>query len=104
MLEICATWDLLPGVSQDTYAAWAKQAVATILKQPGLVEFRGNRNLLGSPEVRITLLWRSGADWIAFAEGAWKSVERELRALATHIRLEVWGPSPIVPEPLRPGR
>lgn len=104
MLEVCVTWDLLPGVSQETYGAWAKKAVATTLKQPGLVEFRANRNMLGSPEVRTTSVWRSGGDWIAFAEGGWKTVEQELRGLATNLRMEVWGPSPLVPEPLRPGK
>jgi len=102
MLEVCVAYDLLPGVSQDTYGAWAKKAISTTLAQPGLVEFRAHRNILGSPEVRTTSVWRSGVDWIAFAEGGWKSLEQELRGLATNLRMEAWGPSPVVPEPLRP--
>lgn len=104
MIEACVTWDLLPGVGRDTYGAWAKKAIATMLKQQGLVEFRANRNVLGSPEVRITSTWRSGADWAAFAEGEWKTVEQELRGMAGNIRMELWGPSPLVPEPLRPAK
>lgn len=104
MIEVCVVYDLLPGVSQDTYGAWGKKAIATTLKQPGLFEFRANRNMLGSPQVRTTSVWRSGADWIAFADGGWRALEQELRGLATDIRMEVWGPSPLVPEPLRPGK
>jgi hypothetical protein len=104
MLEVCVNYDLLPGVNQDTYGGWAKKAIATMLRQHGIVEFRAHRNVLGSPEVRTTSVWRSGADWIAFAEGGWKPLEQELRGLATNVRIEVWGPSPLVPEPLRPGK
>ncbi len=104
MLEVCVAYDLLPGVNADTYGAWAKKAIATTLKQPGLVEFRAHRNLLGSPQVRTTTVWRSGPEWFAFADGAWKAVEQELRGLATNVHMEVWGPSPLVPEPLRPGK
>lgn len=104
MLEVCVTWDLLPEASRENYGAWAKKSIATTLKQPGLVEFKANRNMLGSPEIRITSVWRSGGDWIAFAESGWKTLEQELRGLATNLRMEVWGPSPLVPEALRPGK
>ncbi len=104
MIEVCVSYDLLPGVNQETYVGWAKKAIATTLKQPGLIEFRAHRNLLGSPEVRTTSVWRSGAEWIAFAEGGWKSLEQDLRPLATNIQMEAWGPSPLVPEPLRPAK
>ena len=104
MFEVCVTYDLLPGVGQDSYGAWAKKAIATTMKQTWLVEFRAHRNILGAPQVRTTAVWRSGADWIAFAEGEWKTLEQELRGLATNIGMEVWGSSPLVPEALRPGR
>jgi len=103
MLEVCITYDLLPNVGQDAYQAWAGRAIAAILKQPGLLEFRAHRNVLGTPEVRTTSVWRSGADWMTFGEGGWRPLEQELRGLANHIRMEAWGPSPLVPEPLRPG-
>jgi hypothetical protein len=104
MYEVCIVYDLLPGVNKETYAAWAKKAIAATLKQPGLIEFRAHRNVLGSPEVRTTSVWNSGAEWIAFAEGGWKLLEEELRVLAKDLRMEVWGPSPLVPQPLRPGK
>ncbi|WP_062536607.1 antibiotic biosynthesis monooxygenase [Mizugakiibacter sediminis] len=104
MIEVTQTYDLLPAVDRDTYADWVKKAIGLVLKQPGLVEFRAHRNLLGSPQVRTTTVWQSGADWAHFAEGAWQTLEPELRRMATNLRIELWGPSPMVTEPLRPGR
>jgi hypothetical protein len=31
-------------------------------------------------------------------------LESELRMFATNISIELWGPSPVVPKPLRPGK
>lgn len=103
-MEATQTYDLLPDVDQEAYAAWAKKTIAMVLKQPGMVEFRGHRNVLGSPQIRTTTLWRSGAEWANFGEGPWKASEAELRRYATNIRTELWGPSALVPEPLRPGK
>ena len=33
-----------------------------------------------------------------------KTNEPELRAFTANIDIELWGPSPLVPEPLRPGK
>lgn len=104
MIEAIETFDLVPAVDQDAYQSWAKKAVALVLQQPGVVELRANRNVLGSPQVRIVTVWKSSADWAQFAEGAWRSVESELRKFATNMKLELWGPSALVPEPLRPGK
>ncbi len=104
MIEGHVTYDLVPGVDQEAYVAWAKKTVASILKQPGIIEFRANRNVLGSPQIRTTSVWRSGPDWFSYADGPWKASEAELRRFATNIRVELWGPSVLVPEPLRPGK
>ena len=66
---------------------------------------RVHRNLLGSPQVRLTLVWQTLADWAKFAEGAERQkLDSELLQFATNIHIEHWGPSPVVPEPLRPGK
>jgi len=104
MIEVIESFDLVPGVDQDAYQSWAKKAVALVLQQPGLVELRANRNILGSPQVRIVTVWKSGADWAKFGEGAWRPLESELLKFATNLKAELWGPSALVPEPLRPGK
>jgi hypothetical protein len=76
-----------------------------MLKAPGLVEIRAYRSLLGSPQVRLTLVWQTLADWAQFAESPERQMlDSELFKFATGIGLELWGPSPTVPEPLRPAK
>ena len=82
MIEVNATYDFLPGIDQQAYAEHAKKSIATILKFPGLVEIRAYRNMLGSPQVRVTTVWHTLADWAKFAESAeWRALAAELRTL-----------------------
>lgn len=74
-----------------------------MLKATMLVEICGYRSLLGSPQVRLTLAFQTLADWAKFAESSERQkLDSELFKFATHIGVELWGPSPAVPEPLRP--
>lgn len=104
MMESIITWDLVPNVDQGAYAAWAKKAIGAVLKQPGLIEFRANRNLLGTPQVRVVSVWSALGDWAKFDEDSWPPLEAELRGYATNIQMELWGPSPVVPQPLHPAK
>ena len=105
MIEVNKTYDLLPGIDQQAYLEYSKRALATILKAPGLVEIRSYRSLLGAPHVRLTLLWQTLTDWAKFAESPERQMlDSELLKFGTDIGLEIWGPSPAVPEPLRPSK
>jgi heme-degrading monooxygenase HmoA len=104
MFEYISTWDILPGVDEQAYAAYAKKVIGAALRQPGFVEFRANRSLMGSPQSRATFVWQALADWAAFAATAeYQALETEGRQFMTNTHVELWGPSPIVPEPIRPG-
>jgi len=105
MIEKNMTWDLLPGVDLKAYGAWSKKAAEIMTKQPGMVEFRASRNVLGSPQMRTSATWKSFEDLARFAEGdVWRSIVAELYGFATNIKMEIWGPSPTLPEPLRPAK
>jgi heme-degrading monooxygenase HmoA len=104
MVEGIETWDLVPNVDLKAYAAWSKKATEAVLKAPGLIEFRAYRGFMAPAQVRVASDWQSMADWAKFFEGPWQQLEAELRAYATNLRYELWGPSPINPEPLRPGK
>jgi len=103
MVEVDKTYDLVPGIDQKAYLEYAKRALATMLRSPGLIEIRVQRSLLGSPQVRLALIWETLADWANFAESQERRMlDAELFQFATGINLEIWGPSPAVPEPLHP--
>jgi hypothetical protein len=104
MIEVNLLYDLLPGIDQQAYGEWARKAIGAMLQQPGLVEFRANRNVLGSPQIRTTSVFQTLADWGKFVESTWPPLELEMHRFATNIRVEIWGPSPVVPEPLRPAK
>ena len=64
MIEVNMTYDFLPGIDQQAYGELARRAIATVLEAPGFVEFRANRNVLGSPQVRSSTVWRTLASLI----------------------------------------
>jgi heme-degrading monooxygenase HmoA len=104
-VEVHWCWDFLPGMDKKAYAEFSKNAIGTFMKAPGLIEFRANRNLLGSPQGRATTVWRSLADWAKFGETKeWAAIETQLRTFVTNIRVEMWGASPLVPKPVRPSK
>lgn len=106
MIEVCLLFNLHKGVNEDQYAAWAKKAIVPLLKSPGIVEFKAHRNILGTPQVRLTTIWNSLNDWARFAESPdWLRLMGELSTnFATDVEMTIWGPSPIAPGPLRPSK
>jgi hypothetical protein len=105
MIEVIKTYDLLPDLDRQAYQNYSQRALATMLQAPGIVEIRAYRSLLGSPQVRLTLVFQTLADWAAFAEGpARQKLDAELFQFAINIGVELWGPSPAVNEPLRPSK
>lgn len=104
MIEVNTTYELMPNTDQQAYGEFAKKAIGAVLKAPGLIEFRANRNMLGSPLVRTTSIFRTLSDWARFSDSdEWRGLDAEFRTYATEIRVEIWGPSPVLPEPVRPG-
>lgn len=105
MIESNLSFNLLPNVDMKAYGEWVKKTVSSLAKQPGMVEFRANRNFLGSPQIRSSTVWQSLDDWSKFTEGdVWPSMLAELHGFASNVKVELWGPSPVVPEPVRPAK
>jgi len=105
MIEVDKTYDLLPGIDRQAYVQVAQKGIRMMLQATGIVELRANRNLLGSPQVRLTTIWDTLADWAKFAESAERqALESELLTFTNNINVELWGPSQIVSEPLRPNK
>lgn len=103
MIEVTHTYDLLPGIDQQAYGELAKKALAALSRAPGLIEFRAHRNMIGSPHVRTTAVWRTLAEWAQARENPeLQAFEPQFRAFITNDKVEIWGPSPILAEPFRP--
>ena len=62
MIEVNKTYEFLSGIDQQAYGKNAKKWKEMMLRVPGLVELRSQRNILGSPSVRLTLVWKTLAD------------------------------------------
>jgi hypothetical protein len=73
MIEVSTTYDLQPGIDQQAYAVSAKKAIGAMLQAPGCVELCANRNMLGSPHVRLSVVWQTIGDWGKFMENATES-------------------------------
>jgi heme-degrading monooxygenase HmoA len=104
MIEVSVTYDFRQDIDRLAYEAFVQRAVGAELQAPGFIEHRAHRNISGSPQVRVTHVWNSLADWANFADSVEsRSIDAEFRTFATNIDLQIWGSSPVVSEPLRPG-
>ena len=96
-------WDIHPDKA-EAYLEWTQSAIGRTLAAPGVVEFRAYRPATGASQAVTTYEFVDMAAW-----SAWQSNEdvqkvlNELHTVALNINIEVWGPSPVVPEPIRPG-
>ena len=96
-------WDIHPD-KIEAYGTWVKKALPEILAVPGLGEFRGYRAITGTSQVVTTYEFADLAAWSAWwnHEIVQKSMN-ERRAFTLNEVSDLWGPSPVVPNPIRPG-
>lgn len=97
-------YDVVHGM-MDEFIEWAKTAIPRILAVPGLVEFRSYRPAVSDSQIANTYEFADMASWAAFQEN--ETVQQlllEVRTYTVHFNSELWGPSPVVPAPLRPGQ
>ncbi len=103
MAVVIMKWDILPDKVEE-YTEWAKSAVKRQLAVPGVKEFRAYRPVSGSHQALVTYEFENFAAW-----ETWRSNEEvqkvleEWSTLTTNRYTELWGPSLVVPEPIRPG-
>ncbi len=103
MVLYVSKWDIRPEKAGE-YAEWAKSALNRIFAVPGVVEFRGYRPATGSNEVAVTYEFADMNSWAAWMSNEdVRKVWAEARQYCDNISSELWGPSPVVPEPIRPG-
>jgi antibiotic biosynthesis monooxygenase (ABM) superfamily enzyme len=88
----------------EAFTKWATEsAIPRILEIPGMVELRSYRPATGSHQIAVTYEFTdmaACAAWLAHPD--YQAMMAEFRTLGTNFTAELWGPSPVVPEPLRP--
>lgn len=102
MLLYVMKWNVHPDKG-EAYAKFAQGAIPRTVGVPGVVEFRGYRPASGASQVVGTYEFADMAAWTAwYNHDDIQQVVADLRAVANDVTMEIWGPSPIVPEPIRP--
>jgi antibiotic biosynthesis monooxygenase (ABM) superfamily enzyme len=97
-------WDIHPD-KLEAYLKWTGTAIKRTLAVPGVVEFRAYRGIAGTSQAQITFEF---ADLAAYA--AWRGNEEvqkvfdEMYTVTLNATTELWGPSPVVPKPIHPGK
>ena len=95
--------NLFPGASDEEHWDLVKRIVTALVRDKKIIEFRAQRNMLGEPQVKITICWELMTHWAAFTQSdEWMELDAELRTLVSHLQLEIWAPSEYMPDPIRP--
>lgn len=96
-------WEIHPD-KVEAYTKWTEGAIRRTLGAPGVVEFRAYRVAAGQGQVVVTYEFADMAAWAAwYAHQDVQGVLKELGTVTLNQSTELWGPSPVVPKPIRPG-
>jgi quinol monooxygenase YgiN len=104
MVLAVVKYDIHPDKLQ-AFQKWVEGAIPRLLSVPGVIEFRSYRGAAGAPQIVGTVEFADMSAWAAWSsnEEVQKTVA-ELHTLAVNVTNELWGPSPVVPAPMRPGK
>jgi quinol monooxygenase YgiN len=102
MVLLVMKWDIHPD-KLEAYLKWTDGAIKRTLAAPGVIEFRAYRPATGASQVVITYEFADMATWATWDMNEdVQKVLTELHTLALNVTTELWGPSPVVPAPIRP--
>lgn len=95
MVEVDLTYDLSPKFDMVSYGEWAHSSAEIIKRQPGVVAFRGHRQVFGTPRICSTSVWRTTDDWNRFSNStAWLLMRAELNNFAADLTVNLRGSEP----------
>ena len=87
----------------EAFNKWGGSAIKRTLATPGLVEMRVYRPVTGTYQIVETYEFADMAAWAAWrANEDVQKLYAESRTFTTDESIELWGPMPSVPAPLRP--
>ena len=95
-------WDLDPRRA-EIYEEWALKSLKRAILVPGVTEVRAFRPIAGQSQVVVTFEFKAFEDWSSwFNDTGIQSIFNELFLMATNVQRELWEPSPLISEPIRP--
>jgi len=104
MMLAVMKWNIHPD-KVEAYTKWTQSSIQRTLAVPGVVEFRAYRPATGAHQIVVTYEFADFAAWAArYTREEIQKVLDELHTLGIDVTNELWGPSPIVPKPIRPGK
>lgn len=102
MLLYVVRWDI-PAEQSDDYLGWVRSAIKRTTSVPGVIELRSYRPVAGETQVVTIFEFNDFESWSAwFNHQKVQTVFEEMFHMVTNVRRELWEPSPILPEPIRP--
>lgn len=103
MVLYVVKWDIHPD-KVEAYLNFTQGAIQRTLAVPGVVKFRAYRPATGAFQALMTYEFADLPTWATwYASEEAQKVLDELRTLTLNVTTELWGPSPVVPKPIRPG-
>ena len=105
MALLMITWDLPPAEQRQVYDAKGPEWVEMVMRQPGVIQFRGFRNPFHTtPMAMIHVEFDSLASCMRFIEsGDYATLSAEMYAAGvTNVSAQLWKASPSVPRSLMP--
>lgn len=103
MVLYVVKWNYRPDKA-ETIAKWQEDAIRRTVAVPGVIEFRAYRPVSGASRYLVTYEFADLGTWTAwYGHEETQKVLDELHTRASDVTLELWGPSPVVPKPIRPG-
>ena len=102
MVLLVTKWNVHPD-KLEAYTKWTEGAIKTTVGTPGVVELRSYRTATGNSQVVTTFEFADFAAWAAwYGTEAVQRVFTELHTVAMDVDIDLWGPSPLIPVPIRP--
>ncbi len=97
-------WTIRPEKAEE-YPSWVQNALSKVLSVPGVKEFRAYRVAAGGDnQASSTYEFENMESWASwYSNEVTQKALGELHNYASHITMELWSPSPLIPEPIRPG-
>jgi quinol monooxygenase YgiN len=101
MVLYVAKYNIHPDKS-ERYLEWAQNAIPRTMAVAGVTELRGYRVAGGTGQIAATFEFADMAAWaIWHGNEDIQQALTELRTVATDVTTELWGPSPMTPQPVR---